>query len=51
MQIRNVAGSNAAIYKQIADQSHRAVAARDMEVGQTPSSVRQLARELFTTMV
>lgn len=46
MQIRIVAGSNAAIYKQIADQISRSVAAGEMEVGQMLPSVRQLAREL-----
>lgn len=46
MQIRIVAGSNAAIYKQIADQISRSVAAGDLEVGQLLPSVRQLAREL-----
>ena len=46
MQIRIVAGSNAAIYKQIADQISRSVAAGDLEVGHMLPSVRQLAREL-----
>lgn len=46
MQIRIVAGSNAAIYKQIADQISRSVAAGELEVGQMLPSVRQLAREL-----
>ena len=46
MQIRIVACSNAAIYKQIADQINRAVAAGELEVGQMLPSVRQLAREL-----
>ena len=45
MQIRIVAGSNAAIYKQIANQISRSVAAGELEVGMLPS-VRQLAREL-----
>ena len=46
MQIRIVAGSNAAIYKQIADQISRSIAAGELEVGQILPSVRQLAREL-----
>ena len=46
MQIRIVAGSNAAIYKQIADQISRSVAAGELEVGHMLPSVRQLAREL-----
>jgi GntR family transcriptional regulator len=46
MRIRIVAGSNAAIYRQIADQVSRAVANGDLAVGDVLPSVRQLAREL-----
>jgi len=46
MQIRIVAGSNAALYKQIADQISRSIAAGELQVGQMLPSVRQLAREL-----
>ncbi|TWT75133.1 GntR family transcriptional regulator [Allorhodopirellula solitaria] len=46
MQIRVVPGSGAAIYRQIADQVQRAVAAGELAVGDPLPSVRALAKEL-----
>lgn len=46
MQIRVIPGSNAAIYRQIADQIRRAVVSGQLAVGDPLPSVRQLAKEL-----
>ena len=46
MQIRVIPGSNAAIYRQIADQIRRAVVSGQLSVGDPLPSVRQLAKEL-----
>lgn len=46
MQIRVIAGSSAAIYRQIADQIRRAVSTGELVVGDPLPSVRELAREL-----
>lgn len=46
MQIRVIPGSNAAIYRQIADQIRRAVATGELAVGDPLPSVRALAKEL-----
>lgn len=46
MQIRVIPGSGAAIYRQIADQVRRAVAAGELSVGDPLPSVRALAKEL-----
>lgn len=46
MQIRVIPGSGAAIYRQIADQVRRAVAAGELAVGDPLPSVRALAKEL-----
>lgn len=46
MQIRVVPGSSTAIYRQIADQVRRSVAAGELSVGDPLPSVRQLAKEL-----
>lgn len=47
MQIRVIPGSSAAIYRQIADQIRRAVAAGELAVGDPLPSVRALAKELI----
>lgn len=46
MQIRVIAGSSAAIYRQIADQIRRAISTGELAVGDPLPSVRELAREL-----
>ena len=46
MQIRVIPGSNAAIYRQIADQVRRAVASGELAIGDAMPSVRALAKEL-----
>ena len=46
MQIRVFSGSSTAIYRQIADQIRRSVAAGEIAVGDPLPSVRQLAKEL-----
>lgn len=46
MQIRVFPGGSAAIYRQIADQIRRSVAAGELAVGDPLPSVRQLAKEL-----
>ncbi len=46
MQIRVIPGSNAAIYRQIADQIRRAVVSGQLAIGDPLPSVRQLAKEL-----
>ena len=46
MQIRVIAGSSTAIYRQIADQIRRAVLTGEIKVGDPLPSVRELAKEL-----
>ncbi len=46
MQIRVIPGSSAAIYRQIADQIRRLVAAGELAIGDPLPSVRALAKEL-----
>lgn len=46
MQIRVIAGSSAAIYRQIADQIRRAISTGELSMGDPLPSVRELAREL-----
>ncbi len=46
MQFRIVAGNNTPIYRQIIDQIGRAIAAGQLQIGESLPSVRQLAKEL-----
>lgn len=46
MRIRVIPGSSAAIYRQIADQIRRGIAAGELSIGDSVPSVRALAKEL-----
>ncbi len=46
MQFRVMPGTSTAIYRQIADQIRRAIAAGELAVGDSVPSVRVLAKEL-----